>query len=199
VWRVPLIRQLTLLAFGVSLTGGAVLGLLVVYAHSALGSGGDTWTLLLYLASGLGGLVATLLAPWLIRRIRLGRLVCSLLAANALSLVAFAVSPGIAPALTALAAYEFTYLAVVLTVVTVRQALTPDEFQGRVNVTGRMVAWAGQPIGAVAAGLLADQIPIRHVIGLFAAGIVASTIGAAFSSLRSSDTPAQLRSRSEPS
>jgi hypothetical protein len=31
--------------------------------------------------------------------------------------------------------------------ITVRQLLTPDELQGRVNATGRMIAWVSPPFG----------------------------------------------------
>jgi len=42
--------------------------------------------------------------------------------------------------------------------VALRQQLTPDRLQGRVNVTARMIAAGGQPIGAAIGDLLADNI-----------------------------------------
>jgi hypothetical protein len=45
--------------------------------------------------------------------------------------------------------------------ITVRQLLTPDELQGRVNTTGRMLAWGGTPFGALAGGLTADAYGVR--------------------------------------
>ncbi len=70
LWRHPLVRPLTLLGFGNSLTGGAVIGLLVVYGVQALGlDPTDGRLALLYTAGAAGSLVASLLLPWLSRRI----------------------------------------------------------------------------------------------------------------------------------
>lgn len=48
--------------------------------------------------------------------------------------------------------------------IALRQQLTPDRLQGRVNVTARMIAYGGTPIGAAAGGFLADQINIRTAL-----------------------------------
>jgi MFS family permease len=50
----------------------------------------------------------------------------------------------------------------------VRQLVTPDQLQGRVNATARMIAWGGSPFGALVGGLLADQIGIRPTFLLMA-------------------------------
>jgi hypothetical protein len=64
LWHQRLVRTLTLLAFGLNLTGGAVVGLLVVYGVRALGLGRhDSRLGLLYTVGAAGGLVATLLVP----------------------------------------------------------------------------------------------------------------------------------------
>jgi hypothetical protein len=45
--------------------------------------------------------------------------------------------------------------------VTVRQLLTPDELQGRVNTTGRTISWGGTPFGARIGGLTAQAYGVR--------------------------------------
>ena len=44
--------------------------------------------------------------------------------------------------------------------ITVRQQLTPDDRQGRVNTTGHMIAWGGTPFGALQGGLTAEAYGI---------------------------------------
>jgi hypothetical protein len=58
--------------------------------------------------------------------------------------------------------------------VSIRQAVTPDHLLGRVNATGRWIAWGAIPLGAVIGGVLASTIGLRPTIavgaflGLFA-------------------------------
>jgi len=59
-----------------------------------------------------------------------------------------------------------------------RQAVTPDHLLGRVNATGRWIAWGAIPLGALVGGVLATTIGLRPtiaiggVIGLFAAFVL---------------------------
>lgn len=58
--------------------------------------------------------------------------------------------------------------------VSLRQALTPDHLQGRVNATGRWINWSVIPIASIAGGVIATIIGLRGtvaigaIIGLFA-------------------------------
>ena len=58
------------------------------------------------------------------------------------------------------------YLKQAQTGITVRQMLTPDHLQARVNTAGRMIAGGGLPVGALLTGLLAEVLPIRLTFGL---------------------------------
>jgi hypothetical protein len=58
--------------------------------------------------------------------------------------------------------------------ITVRQMLTPDGLQGRVNTTGRMLAWGGTPFGALIGGLAADTYGVRVAYLILAVPIVIS-------------------------
>jgi len=64
-------------------------------------------------------------------------------------------------ALVAWAVWSVARLTVNANGITVRQLLTPDELQGRVNTTGRMVAWGGTPFGALLGGTAADAYGVR--------------------------------------
>ena len=60
-----------------------------------------------------------------------------------------------------------------------RQAVTPDHLLGRVNATGRWIAWGTIPLGALVGGILGTTIGLRETIaissigGLVAAGVIA--------------------------
>jgi MFS family permease len=62
-----------------------------------------------------------------------------------------------------------------------RQAVTPDHLLGRVNATGRWIAWGTIPIGALLGGILGTAIGLRETIaisavgGLLAAGFIAAS------------------------
>jgi hypothetical protein len=43
----------------------------------------------------------------------------------------------------------------------VRQQLTPDDLQGRVNTTGRMISWGGTPFGALIGGTIAELAGVQ--------------------------------------
>ena len=55
----------------------------------------------------------------------------------------------------------FAFTLAVTNGITVRQQLTPDHLQGRVNTTGRMIAWGGTPFGALVGGLAGQAAGIR--------------------------------------
>jgi MFS family permease len=75
LWQQRLVRTMTLVGFGNSFTAGAVLGLLVIYAVEALGLAVTDGRIgLLFTATGVGGLAASLVLPLLTTRFPVGRI-----------------------------------------------------------------------------------------------------------------------------
>jgi hypothetical protein len=93
------------------------------------------------------------------------------LAANAAAVALLAIAPSYGWALVLICAYELVYLMVASTGITIRQMLSPDRMQARVNTAGRLIAGAGQPIGALLGGMLAEVLPIRLTFALLALGV----------------------------
>jgi Na+/melibiose symporter-like transporter len=60
--------------------------------------------------------------------------------------------------------------------VSLRQALTPDDLQGRVNATFSLLLWSGAPIGALIGGALGQAIGLRAALLLAAAGELAAAL-----------------------
>ncbi|MEU6857553.1 MFS transporter [Glycomyces sp. NPDC046736] len=179
IWSEPRIRALTFAGFGIACTGGGALGLIVVHAHELLHV--PDWKLgLLYSATAAGSLLgAMFLTRWTARFGHGPVSIAAYLTELAMVIALAAAGPG--PAAFALAvaawiAWDAAHTAAVVNGITVRQLLTPDALQGRVNTTGRMIAWGGAPIGALAAGGLADLVGVRNAFLLLAIPVAAGAI-----------------------
>lgn len=176
LWHQPVIRTMTCSVFCACLSWGGTFGLLIVYANRALHmTHADVRLGFLYSAGELGGLISIAAVPMLIRRLAIGRLTAVFLGANAAALAFLSVAPSYGWALLVFFFYELAFVMVTTTGITVRQMLTPDHLQSRVNTAGRMIAWGGSPLGAVLGGMLAEFLPIRLTFGLLT---ISAAVGA---------------------
>jgi len=199
LWQQPVIRTLTFSVFCVCLSWGGTFALLVVYADRALHlTHVDVRLGLLYSAGELGGLVAAATVPALIKRLAIGPLATGSLAVAAAALACLAVAPSFGWALLAFFVSELGYLMVLTTGITVRQMLTPDHLQARVNTAGRMIAGGGLPVGAALGGLLAEALPIRLTFGLLTISVAAGSCLAGWSCLGSGPLSAVSIPAAEP-
>lgn len=175
LWGHRLLRAMTMAGAAVSVTGGAVTGLLVVYAVRALGlARTDPRIGLLYTAAAAGGLIAAIAVPRIRRRVPAGRVMLVFLGLNVVAVAAVALAPGFGFALLALAAYLACYSMVTISGIAYRQEATPDGLQSRVNTAGRMLGWGGYPLGAFAGGALAEVLPIRITLLVMAVPLAAA-------------------------
>ena len=180
-----LVRALTLVGFGNSVTGGAVQALLVVYAIDALDLTGRTWQLgVLYSAAALGALAASLLLPTLTRTFPIGWITIAALSANPALVLGLAAAPTLTVALPVYFLWAATWMLTIINGITARQLATPDHLQSRVNTTARMIAWGGAPLGAAAGGVLAQAASIRIAYAILACGVAASATHSWLSPLR---------------
>lgn len=178
LWHQDLLRSLTLLGFGNSFTGGAVSALIVVYGVRHLGLSNADWRLsLLYSAAAVGALVASLLLPRLNRRWPVGWITIAALTVNPMLLLGLTLVPGIVLAVLLYALWAAAWVLVNVNGISARQLVTPDELQGRVNTTARMIAWGGTPFGALTAGIVADgwSIEIAY-LAMALVGLLTATL-----------------------
>ena len=78
--------------------------------------------------------------------------------------------------------------------VSLRQAITPDRLQGRMNATMRFVVWGTMPIGYLTGGVAGEWLGLRTAIALLAVGAALAFLWLLFSpvrSLREHPAPAQ--------
>ncbi|HLY32677.1 MAG TPA: MFS transporter [Ktedonobacterales bacterium] len=186
LWDHRLVRVLTLLGFGLSFTGGAVIGLLVVYAVQALGLPSTDGRIgLLFAAGACGSFIASVLLPALTKRLPVGWISLFALSLNLLLLLALVWLTSWIWATGVYAAWELCYTLAVTNGRAVRQMVIPDHLQSRVNVYARMIAWGGSPFGAAVGGLLAQvTTTIRETYLLLAASVALSVVVGWFSPLR---------------
>jgi len=138
---------------------------------------GDSRLGILFAAGGVGSLLATLLLPRLSRTFPPERLTITGLYLGGAALVAVALAPTWWLAAILLAAWGISSMIVIVNGISVRMIRTPEPLQGRVNVVGRMLTFGvGQPLGAVAAGVLAERLPVAATLLLCAVPIALAAV-----------------------
>jgi MFS family permease len=86
-----------------------------------------------------------------------------------------------------------------VTQVSLRQAITPERMQGRMNATMRFVVWGTIPIGSLLGGVVATAIGLHETIWIGAIGSLFSFLPLLFSPLRSlREVPRAGGAESEP-
>ncbi|WP_433617584.1 MFS transporter [Dactylosporangium sp. CA-139114] len=178
MWADPAVRGLCLLQAVTSVAYAGIVAVLVLFATRVLGFGPAGFGLLLavYAVGGVaGGVAAGRLARWL------GPRRC-LVVAVAGTVVCVAALGGARGTVAAVAAAGLLGVATTLgdaLAATLRQALVPDAYIGRVTSAFRIVGRGAAPVGALAAGALAHAYGLRTPFYagaiLVAAGLAAFT------------------------
>ncbi|MFI6094480.1 MFS transporter [Lentzea sp. NPDC051213] len=178
LWREPTVRLFTALGIGQAIAGGAVSGLLVVYAFRVFAvPQNDARIGVLFSALAVGSFAAAVVMP------RISD-VCSPRLVTTIGLSAGVGVMGVLigvhqwwTAVISTALWGLTSTIVIVNGITVRQLVTPDRLQGRVNLVGRMVTFGvGQPIGALAGGVLADELSVRSALVITSSPLVLAAV-----------------------
>jgi MFS family permease len=190
LWGQPVIRTLSLTGFAFNLSAGGVFGLLVVHADEVLGMAPpDRRIGLLYTAAATGALAAALLLPRATRAAGPGPVSLVAYSVFVAALLGLAANPYFAGALLLWAVWELARGTGNMNGITVRQQLTPDELQGRVNTTGRMISWGGTPFGALLGGAVAELSGVRAAYVVLAAPVAVGLVVLLASPVRRLRTP----------
>jgi predicted MFS family arabinose efflux permease len=103
------------------------------------------------------------------RRIGVGRVLiiaCAISAGSAFVITLATPATAFALLVVSGALQGFAVMVININGVSLRQALTPDELQGRVNATGRWINWSIIPVGSLIGGALATAIGLRATIAV---------------------------------
>ncbi len=184
----PLLRSIAICTATFNLFGNMGYALLVLYATRALGLDPG----LLGLAFGLGGggvLVGALIAGRTAGWLGVGPTIVGSTVVASVSQVLIPLAGGPLPVAMAMlvgaqvlggmgnAIYNINQ-------VSLRQTITPDRLQGRMNATMRFLVWGTLPIGALIGGWLGEAIGLRPTLFLGVAGMLCASGWIALSLVR---------------
>jgi MFS family permease len=185
LWQHTLIRTMTLLGFGVSFSGGALSGLIIVFAVRELALGGSDPRLgWFYTAGAVGAILTSFLLPKLRIEVPAHQIYLEGLWLDVLLLALFLHSSNFFMSLFLYCLWSTVHSLIIINGISERQRVTPEHLQSRVNAAGRMIARGGAPFGALVAGLLADSYDIRTALVLTTLAVFTSACLALFSPLQ---------------
>jgi MFS family permease len=151
--------------------GGALTALLTVFALNDLDLTPGALGLILTLGNA-GALLGAVVNGWVVRKLGLGRalIAAALLATLPIMLIAAAgqgagallISLAIGTMLAGISIYNINQ-------VSLRQAITPTELQGRMNASMRFAVWGTLPLGAALGGVLGDVVGVRPMLWVLGA------------------------------
>lgn len=179
----PHLRLIALLSMGITLCESPVYLAVVVLAQRSLRADARTIGLIIS-AAGLGGVIGSLLAQRLARRLSVGHMLIGLTAikAAAIPLAAVAVSPAVLGVSVAIVVMTGPIYNVVQ--IPYRLSLIPDALQGRVNSVFRLLSFGGVSVGTAVGGLLLSPLGARMELWFIAVGLGFCTLIVSTTSLR---------------
>ncbi|WP_427894315.1 MFS transporter [Kribbella sp. GL6] len=157
------VRTMTIVGSIQSFAGGGFMALIVVWCDRVLhiGTSGLRFGLV-WGVWGIGGLIAALSLPRLLKRTSPAAITLYALPGSALLGVLAPLSPHWVVAALALLVWGSAYVLVLVNAVSYRQQVTPENLLGRVNTAGRMLSWGvGWTLGSVLGGLLGNAFGPR--------------------------------------
>ncbi len=175
IWASTTLRLATLGMAALTFAGGLAMGLLVVFFARALDAPQGALGVF-FAAAAVGALLASLTLTRLRRRVGPGRLMVLAFLWSVPLLVLFAFVPAWIASLVIWTAWNYLRTLATINNITIRQEETPPELQGRVNMTGRMIALSGTPAGALVGGVLVEFVPIQVVFAMAAAPVLAVSL-----------------------
>jgi MFS family permease len=172
VWHEHRIRAVAFCTATANLFGGVMMAVVLLFMTRVLGfSGGKIGVV--FAVSGLGAVLGAVVAPWLARRLGVGRAIVLPIALGGIGPFLIAAATGsMAPALLAVGfgIMAGTGVAYNINQVSVRQALCPRRLQGRMNASVRFLVWGTMPLGGFMGGALGSVIGIRPTLWVAAVG-----------------------------
>jgi predicted MFS family arabinose efflux permease len=197
VWASPILRALALTATTLGFSNAAFEAVYLLYTARDLEVNAGLIGLISATAGG-GFILGAIVAGRLIRRIGIGAAIVTGALLTALSDLALPLVGGALPVIVAvLIAGQFSF-GIGVTVfnigqVSLRQSVTPNRLQGRMNAVFHVAMVGSVPLGALLGGLLGETIGLRPTLFIAVAGeisAVAWLLASPVRRLRDSPQPA---------
>ena len=135
-----------------------------------------------------GSIAGALAANRLQRRLGVGPTIIATAVLFSLSGLAYPLAPRGFPLpvlMAAQATFGFGGVAYNITQVSLRQAITPERLQGRMNAAMRWIVWGTIPLGSLAGGAIADAFTLHAALWVAAIGGLFTFLPVLLSSVRS--------------
>ncbi len=183
----PLLRHIAATTATSNLFSIMAQAVLLVYAVRELGLEPGTIGLIFSLGA-LGFLGGAVLTAPITRRVGLGRAIVGSIFFSGFALLLVPLAPRDNPVPLLVAAQAIVGFGVPIyniNQVSLRQAITPERMQGRMNATMRFVVWGVFPIGALIGGVLGTTIGLQPTLWVSAIGATFAFLPVFFSQVRS--------------
>jgi MFS family permease len=136
----------------------------------------------------VGSIAGALTANRIQRAIGVGRTILIPTMLASLAMLAYPLAPRSFPLpvlIAGQAVFGFGAVAYNITQVSLRQAITPERLQGRMNAAMRWIVWGTIPLGMIAGGSIATAYGLRAALWVGAIGSLFTFLPVALSSVRS--------------
>jgi MFS family permease len=137
--------------------------------------------------ANVGFVIGALTTGWTTKRLGIGPAIVTSAAIVGASVILIPASPRAFPVpllVVGLMLYSYGGVVFNITQISLRQSITPDRLQGRMNAVMRFVLWGAIPLGALLGGVLATTIGLRATLWVSGAGVALSWLPVFFSPVR---------------
>ncbi|MDB5079038.1 MAG: hypothetical protein JWP00_962 [Chloroflexi bacterium] len=143
---------------------------------------------IIFAVGSVGSLLGAFLAGWLVRRIGLGMTIvgsaCFGFIHFLLPLASGTWQMSVPLLIGCMFITNLTRTVYNINQVSLRQAITPDRLQGRMNASMRFVVWGTIPVGSLVGGFLGEVVGLRTTLWIGATGISLAFLWVFFSPVR---------------
>jgi MFS family permease len=146
------------------------------------------WAGVVFAGFGIGSIVGALVTTRFQRAVGVGNAIWIPSVLFSLGAFAFPLAPQSYPVPVLLAGtlvVGFGGMAYNITQVSLRQAITPERIQGRMNATMRWIVWGTIPLGTLAGGAIATVYGLRAALWVGSIGGLVSVLPVVLTSVRS--------------
>ena len=146
------------------------------------------WAGAVFAGFGVGSIVGALTTTRLQKAVGVGRSICLTAVVFSVAGLAFPLAPKSFPVPVLVAGTlvaGFGGMAYNISQVSLRQAITPERLQGRMNATMRWIVWGTIPLGTLTGGAIATAYSLRTALWVGAIGSLPAFLPVLLSSVRS--------------
>jgi MFS family permease len=187
VLRSPQLRSVAGCTGSANFFGNIVFAIFVLYAVRSLHLS-SVAVGAVFAVGSVGSIIGALVANRLQQGIGVGRAIVVCAAMFSLSSIAYPLAPRSFPLpvlMVGFAIGSFGGVAYNITQVSLRQAITPERLQGRMNAAMRWVVWGVIPLGNLLGGALAETLGLRTALWVGAIGSMPTFLFVLLSPVRS--------------